>query len=86
MPWAQDATVQVLHDRFNHDGSLVQFAPRSITAPRGESVCQRGLVAGVCAGVGVLFGEKHHPNQPLIPPVGRNGRREAVASRTVMTR
>ena len=78
VPWAQDATAQVLHDCFNHDGSLVQFAPRSVLRRVENLYAKEGWSPVVAPELEFYLVSKNtDPNQPLIPPVGRNGRREA---------
>ena len=65
VPWANDATAQVLHDCFKMDGTLVEFAPRSVLRRVEALFAAEGWTPIVA------------PNQLLIPPIGRNGRREA---------
>ena len=78
VPWAQDATAQVLHDCFNHDGSLVQFAPRSVLRRVENLYAKEGWSPVVAPELEFYLVSKNtDPNQLLIPPVGRNGRREA---------
>ena len=78
VPWAQDATAQVLHDCFNHDGSLVQFAPRSVLRRVENLYAKEGWSPVVAPELEFYLVSKNtDPNQLLIPPIGRNGRREA---------
>ena len=78
VPWAQDATAQVLHDCFNHDGSVVQFAPRSVLRRVENLYAKEGWSPVVAPELEFYLVSKNtDPNQLLIPPIGRNGRREA---------
>ncbi len=78
VPWAQDATAQVLHDCFNADGTLVQFAPRSVLRRVEALYAKEGWEPIVAPELEFyLVSKNSDPNQLLIPPIGRNGRREA---------
>ena len=78
VPWAQDATAQVLHDCFNNDGSLVQFAPRSVLRRVENLYAKEGWSPVVAPELEFYLVSKNtDPNQLLLPPVGRNGRRES---------
>ena len=78
VPWAQDATAQVLHDCFKADGTLVQFAPRSVLRRVEALYAKEGWEPIVAPELEFYLGSKNtDPNQLLIPPIGRNGRREA---------
>ena len=78
MPWAQDATAQVLHDCFKADGTLVQFAPRSVLRRVEALYAKEGWEPIVAPELEFYLVSKNtDPNQLLIPPIGRNGRREA---------
>ena len=76
--WAQDATAQVLHDCFKADGTLVQFAPRSVLRRVEALYAKEGWEPIVAPELEFYLVSKNtDPNQLLIPPIGRNGRREA---------
>ncbi|MBS1175096.1 MAG: puuA [Burkholderiaceae bacterium] len=78
VPWAQDATAQVLHDCFKSDGTLVQFAPRSVLRRVEALYAKEGWEPIVAPELEFYLVSKNtDPNQLLIPPIGRNGRREA---------
>lgn len=78
VPWAQDATAQVLHDCFHSDGSLVQFAPRSVLRRVESLYAKEGWEPIVAPELEFYLVSKNtDPNQLLTPPIGRNGRREA---------
>ena len=78
VPWAQDATAQVLHDCFKADGTLVQFAPRSVLRRVEALYAKEGWEPIVAPELEFYLVSKNtDPNQLLIPPIGRNGRREA---------
>ena len=78
VPWAQDATAQVLHDCFKADGTLVQFAPRSVLRRVESLYAKEGWEPIVAPELEFYLVSKNtDPNQLLIPPIGRNGRREA---------
>ncbi|MGL4766795.1 MAG: glutamine synthetase family protein [Formosimonas sp.] len=78
VPWASDATAQVLHDCFNMDGTLVEFAPRSVLRRVEALFAAEGWVPVVAPELEFyLVARNTDPNQLLIPPIGRNGRRES---------
>lgn len=78
VPWAQDATAQVLHDCFNQDGSLVSFAPRSVLRRVEGLYAKEGWEPIVAPELEFYLVSKNtDPNQLLDPPIGRNGRRES---------
>jgi len=78
VPWAQDATAQVLHDCFKADGTLVQFAPRSVLRRVEALYAKEGWEPVVAPELEFYLVSKNtDPNQLLNPPIGRNGRREA---------
>ncbi|MCE1159922.1 MAG: glutamine synthetase family protein [Burkholderiales bacterium] len=78
VPWAQDATAQVLHDCFKADGTLVQFAPRSVLRRVESLYAKEGWEPVVAPELEFYLVSKNtDPNQLLNPPIGRNGRREA---------
>ena len=78
VPWAQDATAQVLHDCFKPDGTLVQFAPRSVLRRVEALYAKEGWEPIVAPELEFYLVSKNtDPNQLLMPPIGRNGRREA---------
>ena len=78
VPWAQDATAQVLHDCFKADGTLVQFAPRSVLRRVESLYAKEGWEPVVAPELEFYLVSKNNDNNQLLnTPIGRNGRREA---------
>ncbi len=77
VPWAADPTGQVIHDCYFADGTLVDFAPRSVLRRVLKLYAERGWspVTGPELEF-YLTAQNMDPNQPLRSPVGRSGRAE----------
>jgi glutamine synthetase len=77
VPWAVDPTAQVIHDCFRHDGSLVDYAPRSVLRHVRQLYTDMGLKPVVAPELEFyLIAQNPDPDLPLKPPVGRSGRAE----------
>jgi glutamine synthetase len=77
VPWAVDPTAQVLHDCFFADGTLVDFAPRSVLRRVLRLYAERGWRPTVRPEVEFyLTARNTDPDLPLKSPVGRSGRAE----------
>ena len=78
VPWAADPTAVVIHDCFNSDGKLVDFAPRSVLTRVLDLYAKEGLTPVVAPELEFyLVARNTDPNEPLRPPVGRSGRAES---------
>jgi len=77
VPWAIDSTAQVIHDCFFADGTLVDFAPRSVLRRVVQLYTDRGWSPIVAPELEFYLTAKNtDPDLPLKPPLGRSGRAE----------
>jgi len=77
VPWAVDATAQVIHDCYDRDGNLVPYAPRSVLRRVCELYEAKGWTPVVAPELEFyLVARNTDPDVPLKPPVGRSGRSE----------
>ena len=77
VPWAADPTAQVIHDCYFSDGSLVDFAPRSVLRRVLSLYQEKGWSPIVAPELEFYLTAKNiDPDLPLKPPVGRSGRAE----------
>ncbi|TDK62754.1 glutamine synthetase family protein [Sapientia aquatica] len=77
VPWAADPTAQVIHDCYFSDGSLVDFAPRSVLRRVLSLYAEKGWTPIVAPELEFYLTAKNiDPDLPLRPPVGRSGRAE----------
>ncbi|HEX7892314.1 MAG TPA: glutamine synthetase family protein [Ramlibacter sp.] len=77
VPWAADATAQVIHDCYDRDGTLVPFAPRSVLRRVCDMFERKGWVPVVAPELEFyLVARNTDPDLPLRTPVGRSGRAE----------
>lgn len=76
VPWAKEATLQVIHDLFNRDGSPVSVAPRNVLKHIVDRYAQQGWKPVVAPELEFYLTRPNlDPNEPIEPPVGRTGRR-----------
>ena len=77
VPWAVDPTAQVIHDCYFADGSLVDFAPRSVLKRVLQLYREQGWRPLVAPELEFYLTAKNiDPNLPLTSPIGRSGRSE----------
>ncbi|MFA9218582.1 MAG: glutamine synthetase family protein [Sphingomonadaceae bacterium] len=77
VPWASDPTAQVIHDCYFADGTLVDFAPRSVLRRVLKLYAEKGWKPVVAPELEFYLTEKNiDPDLPLKPPIGRSGRAE----------
>ncbi|MFT4151377.1 MAG: glutamine synthetase family protein [Paracoccaceae bacterium] len=77
-PWTADVTLQVIHDAQERDGSPVPTAPRNVLRRVVELYNAEGWQPIVAPEMEFfLVARNLDPNQPIIPPMGRSGRRAA---------
>lgn len=77
-PWTADVTLQIIHDAKDQDGNLIPFAPRNLLRriiALYEAQGWRPVVAPEMEFF--LVARNTDPNMPIIPPMGRSGRRAA---------
>ncbi len=79
-PWAQDVTIQVIHDIADLDGVPVPFAPRNVLKRVLDLYAAEGWRPIVAPEMEFYLTKPNtNPDQPIEPPMGRTGR--VVASR-----
>ena len=79
VPWAIDPTAQVIHDCYFADGTLVDFAPRSVLRRVLKFYADKGWKPVVGPELEFYLTEKNiDPDLPLRAPVGRSGRAETT--------
>jgi glutamine synthetase len=77
VPWAVDPTAQVIHDCYFADGTLVDFAPRSVLHRILGLYAAQGWSPIVAPELEFYLTAKNtDPDIPLRPPIGRSGRAE----------
>lgn len=77
VPWAVDPTAQVIHDCYYSDGTLVDFAPRSVLRRVLSLYEEKGWSPIVAPELEFYLTARNiDPDLPLRPPVGRSGRSE----------
>ena len=77
-PWTADVTLQVIHDAIDQQGNPVPFSPRNLLrriVGLFEAQGWRPVVAPEMEFF--LTARNIDPNQPVMPPMGRTGRRAA---------
>ncbi|WBU60553.1 glutamine synthetase family protein [Paracoccus albus] len=78
-PWTADYTLQVIHDVFDQQGKLVPVAPRNVLRRVVSLFEEKGWRPIVAPEMEFfLVARNTDPNQPIIPPMGRSGRRAAA--------
>ncbi|MYM69887.1 glutamine synthetase [Pseudoduganella sp. FT55W] len=79
VPWAIDPTAQVIHDCYFADGTLVDFAPRTVLRRVLKLYADKGWKPVVGPELEFYLTEKNiDPDLPLKAPVGRSGRSETT--------
>ncbi len=77
VPWASDATAQVIHDAFHKDGTAFAIAPRNVLKRVVQLYTDRGWQPVVAPEMEFYLVKPNvDPDYPLEPPVGRSGRPE----------
>ena len=75
VPWAQDPSVQVIHDVCDRSGRLIPFAPRSVLRRIIALYEKQGWSPVVAPELEFYLTKPNtDPDYPLTPPVGRSGR------------
>lgn len=78
-PWTADWTLQVIHDAHDQAGNPVPAAPRNVLKRVVGLYAERGWKPVVAPEMEFfLVARNIDPNQPIIPPMGRTGRRAAA--------
>ncbi len=78
-PWTADWTMQVIHDVFDQQGNPIPIAPRNVLKRVVQLYRDQGWRPVVAPEMEFfLVARNVDPNQPIIPPMGRTGRRAAA--------
>jgi hypothetical protein len=78
-PWTADVTLQVIHDVNDQQGRPVQAAPRNVLKRIVALYNAQGWSPIVAPEMEFfLVARNTDPNKPIIPPMGRSGRRAAA--------
>jgi len=78
-PWTADITLQVIHDVFDQNGEPMPVAPRNVLKRIVRLYEAEGWKPIVAPEMEFfLVARNLDPNQPIIPPMGRSGRRAAA--------
>ncbi|MCK7574836.1 MAG: glutamine synthetase family protein [Chromatiales bacterium] len=78
-PWTADVTLQVIHDAVDQQGRAVPSAPRNVLKRIVELYNAEGWTPIVAPEMEFfLVARNIDPNMPIIPPMGRSGRRAAA--------
>ncbi len=78
-PWTADWTMQVIHDAMDQQGKPVPIAPRNVLKRIVGLYQDKGWKPVVAPEMEFfLVARNIDPNQPIIPPMGRTGRRAAA--------
>lgn len=75
-PWANDVTVQVIHDVVDLDGNPMPLAPRNVLKRVMDLYKAEGWTPIVAPEIEFYLTKPNiDPSQPIEPPMGRTGRR-----------
>ena len=76
--WTEDVTLQVIHDAVDHEGVPVPFSPRNVLRRVVKLYADQGWTPVVAPEMEFFLTARNtDPNQPVLPPMGRSGRRAA---------
>ncbi|WP_225026649.1 glutamine synthetase family protein [Xinfangfangia pollutisoli] len=77
-PWTADITLQVIHDAKDQDGTLIPYSPRNVLRKIVDLYAAKGWRPVVAPEMEFFLTARNtDPNLPVIPPMGRSGRRAA---------
>lgn len=77
-PWTADTTLQVIHDAKDQEGKPCPLQPRNVLRRIVELYAAQGWKPVVAPEMEFFLTARNiDPNQPVIPPMGRSGRRAA---------
>lgn len=78
-PWTADVTLQVIHDAIDQQGRPVGTAPRNVLKRIVQLYADEGWAPIVAPEMEFfLVARNIDPNMPIMPPMGRSGRRAAA--------
>jgi glutamine synthetase len=77
-PWTADVTVQVIHDAQDQQGNPIPTAPRNVLKRVMALYAAKGWAPVVAPEMEFFLTARNlDPNMPVLPPMGRSGRRAA---------
>ena len=77
-PWTADVTLQVIHDAMDQQGKPITFSPRNVLKQIMQLYSDQGWTPVVAPEMEFFLTARNiDPNQPVMPPMGRSGRRAA---------
>lgn len=77
-PWTADVTLQVIHDAQDQQGQPITFAPRNVLRRVVQLFNDQGWTPVVAPEMEFFLTARNlDPNIPIMPPMGRSGRRAA---------
>lgn len=77
-PWTADVTLQIIHDAMDQSGNPVPASPRNVLRRVVQLYNDQGWTPIVAPEMEFfLVARNVDPNMPIIPPMGRSGRRAA---------
>jgi len=75
VPWANDPSIQIIHDAFDQHGEPVWHAPRNVLKKVVNLYRKKGWVPIVSPEIEFYLTKPNtNPDNPLEPPIGRSGR------------
>lgn len=78
VPWTVDPTAQVIHDCFNFQDELIEYAPRSVLRKVLDLYDQKGWKPVIAPELEFyILARNTDPDMPLQAPIGRSGRAES---------
>jgi glutamine synthetase len=78
-PWTADVTLQIIHDAQDQEGNPVPFSPRNVLKRIVGLYEAQGWTPVVAPEMEFFLTARNiDPNQPVVPPMGRSGRRAAA--------
>ena len=77
-PWTADVTLQVIHDAMDQTGQPIAYSPRNVLKNIVRLYNDQGWTPVVAPEMEFFLTARNtDPNQPVMPPMGRSGRRAA---------
>ncbi len=78
-PWTADITLQIIHDAMNQQGEPHPTSPRNVLKRVLDLYAAEGLKPVIAPEMEFYFVARNiDPNMPIVPPMGRSGRRAAA--------
>jgi len=78
-PWTADITLQIIHDAMNQKGEPHPTSPRNVLKRVLDLYAAEGLKPVIAPEMEFYFVARNvDPNMPIVPPMGRSGRKAAA--------